>query len=50
MAQEAYMKLIESKKTMLDIEDIRNALLEYCKLDTLAMIEIAKYFEEDSHK
>ena len=50
MAQDAYMRLINSNKLAEEVENIRSALLEYCKLDTLAMIKIAKYFEEEHYK
>jgi hypothetical protein len=49
MAQEAFMKMIEGGDSSDNTVGIRKALLEYCKLDTLAMIKIAKYFEEGQH-
>lgn len=50
MAQDAFMEMIEGAAGSANYDDTRNALLEYCKLDTLAMIKIAKYFEEGLHQ
>jgi hypothetical protein len=41
MASEAYARMCQSKDPA-EIERIRKALLEYCKLDTLAMVRIVE--------
>ena len=43
-ASEAFIKLKD--KTPEEQKEIRNALLEYCKLDTLAMVKIWEKFKE----
>ena len=45
MASNAYLSMWEIQDTS-EIEKIRNALLEYCKMDTLAMVQILKKLKE----
>jgi hypothetical protein len=42
MAMDIWDKMIFGNKTEQEKEEIKNNLLEYCKLDTLAMVEIFK--------
>ncbi len=45
MAAEVYLSLLEMDNQK-GIEMIRNSLLEYCKLDTLAMVRILERLKE----
>ena len=38
--------MIESKNGDLDVDESRKNLLEYCKLDTEAMVNIYKYLKD----
>ena len=48
-AMERWLTMIEEKDEKKK-EEIRQALLEYCKLDTLAMVELYKFIKELSDK
>lgn len=41
-AQKAYVEIIAPETDSVRREDLRNKLLEYCKLDTMAMLKITK--------
>lgn len=45
MAQQAYLELIQSGTTPERRDELRQGLLEYCGLDTLALVRLAGYFE-----
>ncbi len=45
MAQQAYLELIEPGITPERREELRQGLLAYCGLDTLALVRLAWYFE-----
>ncbi len=45
MAQQAYLDLISNDTPNLRNDRLRHDLLEYCKLDTLAMVELEHFFE-----
>jgi hypothetical protein len=45
MAQQAYLELIQSGITPERRDKLRQGLLEYCGLDTLALVRLAWYFE-----
>ena len=44
MPQSAYLEAIDPQTTPERREKLVNALREYCKLDTLAMVKIARFF------
>ena len=50
MAQLAYLELIDSNTMLGRKMRIKRNLLEYCKLDTLAMVRLAKFLQYDSKK
>jgi hypothetical protein len=43
-AQVAYMEFIESETDAKRKAQLEQALLAYCKLDTLAMVEMARFY------
>ncbi len=43
-AQAAYLQMLDPAMTAEDRERLRQALLDYCKLDTLATVELVKFF------
>lgn len=45
MAQDAYIDLIEKSLSSTDENNLRAALLEYCGLDTLAMVEVVRNWQ-----
>lgn len=45
MAQEAYLELISNDILSQRKERLRHDLLEYCKLDTMAMVELEQFLE-----
>jgi hypothetical protein len=45
MASDSWLKMITMEDTQ-EIEKARKALLEYCGLDTLAMVKILKKIKE----
>lgn len=45
MAQEAFGRLLDPGLDAAERQRLRNALLEYCGRDTLAMVELAHFFE-----
>lgn len=45
-AQAAFIEAIAPETTSERREEIRQALLEYCKLDTLAMVRLTRFFRE----
>lgn len=45
-AQAAFIEAIAPETTYGRREEIRQALLEYCKLDTLAMVRLTRFFRE----
>jgi hypothetical protein len=44
-AQQAYLEMIDPKTNAIRREDLRNKLLEYCKLDTMAMLRITRVLQ-----
>ena len=46
MALDTWGRMVSDPNFNEDIEQIRNNLLAYCKLDTLAMVEIYKKFKK----
>ena len=42
-AQQKYMDLLDQEISKEDLEKGRNALLKYCKRDTLAMVKLAQF-------
>jgi len=48
-AQDAYLEAISTAVTDERKHAIRNNLIEYCKLDTLAMVKIAHFFEKGNN-
>ncbi len=46
-AQVAYMEMIDSETTSRRKMQLEQALLEYCKLDTLAMVKLAWFYSKD---
>jgi hypothetical protein len=47
-AQAAYLEAIEPATTRARREQLRRDLLEYCRYDTLAMVEIVAFFSRAS--
>lgn len=45
MAQSAYLEIIHSDTTPKRREDLTHKMLEYCKLDTLAMVRLVQFFK-----
>lgn len=45
MAPKAFAEIMHPKTLPKDRQRLKDALLSYCKLDTLAMVRIAHYFE-----
>ena len=45
-AQDAYIEAINPDTTIERKNDLRNKLIEYCKLDTFAMVKISHFFEQ----
>ena len=45
MAQSAYLEIINSDTTPERREDLTYKMLEYCKLDTLAMVRLVRFFK-----
>jgi hypothetical protein len=45
MAQAAFLEAIEPDTAEVRREDLRHALLEYCQLDTLAMVRLTHFFQ-----
>lgn len=48
MAMDAYIEMMDSNTTRDRFNYLKNGLLEYCKLDTWAMVVLAHYFEGKS--
>ncbi len=46
MAQEAFQQIIDAQTTDEHRQNIRQALLDYCQRDTLAMVKIASFFQQ----
>jgi hypothetical protein len=46
-AQRAYLEIITPETGSALCEDLKNKLLEYCKLDTMAMVSIARVLQGD---
>lgn len=46
-AQRAYLEIIDPQTTQERREKLRDELLAYCHLDTLAMVRLAKFFESE---
>ena len=46
MAQEAFGEILDPETDPERRHSLRDALLEYCKLDTLAMVRLAHFFQE----
>ena len=46
MALDTWGRMIDSKNGDLDVDETRKNLLEYCKLDTEAMVNIYKYLKD----
>lgn len=46
MAQQSYKEQLHPDTTPERREELRNGLLEYCKLDTLAMVRLVEFFEK----
>lgn len=46
LAQEAYLEIIRPDTSMERRDDLARKLLEYCKLDTLAMVRLVEYFQK----
>lgn len=44
-AQKAYLEIIDTKTNAIRRKDLRNKLLEYCKLDTIAMVRITQVLQ-----
>lgn len=47
MAMDAYLKATDPVTGIEQVTDIRNQLVDYCKLDTLAMVEIWRKFSQN---
>ena len=45
MAMDAFARLLDTDISDSERVQLRNALLHYCKRDTLAMVRIAQYFQ-----
>ena len=45
MAQQAYLELIQPNLPAERRQELRRGLLDYCGLDTLAMVRLVWYFE-----
>lgn len=45
MAQEAFLELLSDDTDVARAAQVRRALIQYCERDTLAMVELAKFFE-----
>ena len=45
LAQSAYLEIIHSDTTLERREDLTRKMLEYCKLDTLAMVKLVQFFK-----
>lgn len=48
MAQEAFSEIMQPETSPERREQLHNALLLYCERDTLAMVRIAHYFEDEA--
>jgi hypothetical protein len=44
-AEIAFLKMIDEQTSADCAAELKEALLRYCKLDTLAMVRLAKYLE-----
>lgn len=45
MAQEAFLEMLHPQTLPSRVRELRQALLDYCKMDTLALIKISNFFE-----
>jgi len=50
MAQETYAEILDPETTVERRGHLRDALLEYCERDTLAMVELVRFFEQRGTK
>lgn len=48
-AQDAFIEAIDPNTSEIRRQTIRKNLIEYCRLDTLAMVKIAHFFASDCH-
>ncbi|MDP2784715.1 MAG: DUF2779 domain-containing protein [Sulfurimicrobium sp.] len=49
MAQEAFFEMMQTETTPRRHEQLRQALLDYCALNTFAMVRLTQFFMEHQH-
>ena len=48
MAQQAYLEMIDIGRSVERRDELRQALLDYCALDTFALVQLVEYFSKEA--